>query len=254
NLSTTLQTFYTFSICITVFAVLLYSQVTWIQLENNSTFLFSGFSTSIICLCCFLTGISASAFNFEKTLNSFNQFVYQSQQHNFSKILKGQTIIPLLCGIFLIIAYFSTFLFYYEISLFAIYTSCSYSIIHSAIFVVNIQFMTFVVILNQCFNQINNKLLHLIKYSMYVQTEYTCKQNTTQMKHVPEMYVQKESTCKQNTTRVIKTLSKLHNSLSKLTNHVNTIYSAHILLHLLLIYSQLSFCLYHIFKTVLFSE
>ncbi|KAJ9591825.1 hypothetical protein L9F63_001642, partial [Diploptera punctata] len=257
NICNILQAVHCFVIFILLLTQFIRSFISWFQPEISLTLFFSGFSNALTCMFTYVTGVIISALYFEKLLNSFNNSLhpFQNYKSEFNKILKLQTIIPLIVGFILISVDFLSYVLSYDVSVIDVCTSCTYFMFIITIHLVDIQFVTFVVILKQCFRIINNKLLFLIKRSREILIVTNPTQGLSyQTLESPEIRLDTESISKKNTTVEIKILPNLHCGLRMLTKYVNAVYSAHALLHMLLIYCQLSFRLYHIFEIVLFYE
>ncbi|KAJ9584614.1 hypothetical protein L9F63_021042, partial [Diploptera punctata] len=246
---------FSFSIFLIGFSLNICSQIAWFQIQNNVSILFSGSSKNIICICTYIIGISTSTLCFENTLNLFNELVVPLKQYHkeFNKILKRKIEIPLILGILLTITFVLCIIHIVEGGFLSVSQKCSFAIIHISVYVIHIQFITFIVILNQCFSIINHKLLHLSNNININNVMDSTFEATSEMMDNSNTNLQTKSTCREN-KRVIKILSKLHDSLRTFTHHVNAIYAGYILLHLLELYLQLAFSIYYILSLILLSE
>ncbi|KAJ9591799.1 hypothetical protein L9F63_001616, partial [Diploptera punctata] len=220
----------------------LYSQISWYQQQIEITFIFSLLLNCTVAFYTYITGVVISSLYYETMLNVFNKLLYPfgQFQKGFNEFFK-QEIFPLIFGILLIALCTTTLLFLRS----EIYTTPTFilfcfsnMVVYISMYVIQIQFITFVFILNQHFYLINCKLLHLSNNTNMFNVAATTSGKVDNC----NFYLQTESA-----KTVLNTLSNLHKDLRMLTQQINTIYSAHILLHVLVIYTGLSFSLYHIY-------
>ncbi|KAJ9591822.1 hypothetical protein L9F63_001639, partial [Diploptera punctata] len=250
------QQILSFVIFMSVLATNIYSQTLWFQTDIQISFVISGFSASFTCLCSYIAGVVISTLYFQKTLNMLNKLLCHFHQHqeNLNKIIKRKIVIPLILGGLWISLYVILYALNIDLNIWYILFSCSSVIIHFSMYVSDVQFITFVIIIYKCFYLINCKLVHMynnINMSNLINSTF---KTSSEIVGFPEIDFQKEYVSMDNTRSPVNTLSKLHGSLRMLAQHVNAIYSAHLLLHTLIIYSRLSLSLYNIYYLVILSE
>ncbi|KAJ9591797.1 hypothetical protein L9F63_001614, partial [Diploptera punctata] len=250
NISKT-QSIFSFIIFIIVLGTNVYSNVFWLKPRHDIPMIFVGFSTSISCLCTYITGVFISSLHFEKTLNIFSKFLrnFKYYQNTFNIIIKYRITIPLVLGSFVISTYITTFLFQDEMHISTILSCFSHVIIHISMYLIDMQLTIFLIILNKCFYLINSKLINLSN-DIHL---YNVRNSLHEMADFPDIFQQSQYSC-ENKIRLIKVLSELHNIVRMLAKQVNAIYAAHILLHVFVIFCGLAFSAYHVFYIILFLE
>ncbi|KAJ9591798.1 hypothetical protein L9F63_001615, partial [Diploptera punctata] len=227
------QSILSFVIFISVLATNIYTQTFWFQRSVQIAFTISGFSASLTCLCSYIAGVVISTLHFQNTLNMFNKLLCHFHQHqeNLNKIIKQRIVIPFILGSLWISMYVIVFVLNTKFNIWYVLFCCTSVIIHISMYVIGIQFIAFVIIIDQCFYLINCKLSHISNnINMYNLKNSTFK-TSSEMTDFSEIDSQNEYVSMDNRRSPVNTLSKLHYSLRMLAQHVNAIYSAHLLLH-----------------------
>ncbi|KAJ9591821.1 hypothetical protein L9F63_001638, partial [Diploptera punctata] len=246
-----LQFILSLTIFLSVLLAQIYAHIYWFRQYFEIAFAVSGFLSSTFCKLSYITGVFTSALRFKNMLNLFNKTLSSSHENQewLHTILTKQTTIPLILEFLVIAVHNNSFIIDKELSIFNMSAMWSYLIVNITIYTIDSQFIMFVNVLNQYYFLINSKLL-----SMFKNVRRSTHEVTREMADCSGNHLQKESISKENTTIVIIKLSKMHNSLCMLTKQVNTTYSAHIVIHLSLIYCELSFSVYYILCNIFLYE
>ncbi|KAJ9591796.1 hypothetical protein L9F63_001613, partial [Diploptera punctata] len=244
NYKTTLRTFISFTIFLSLLSFNTYALFFWSQEQNDVSFLFSGATTMMFTTVTYIASVLINYLYFEIIFRLFNKFLcpFKPNHNKFNEILRRKTIIRIFMGIAVITT--STVIACHtlkESNIWNIIVTCSSQVFYISIYIIHIQFLTFVIILSRCFYLINSKLLYLMKNTNILTN------STREMVDSADVCLHIQYCCRENKRRLINTLSELYDRLRMLTEQVNTTYFAHLLLDLLVIYCQLSFNLYRMF-------
>ncbi|KAJ9591824.1 hypothetical protein L9F63_001641, partial [Diploptera punctata] len=246
----TFRKLFSFTIFLSFLSVNIFSYILWFQEQNDVSFRFSGALVDIFTTIAYIAGVVISDLYFENIFNLFNKFVcpFKQYQNRLDAILRLKIIIRLLIGIILLTIAVIVYTAHRGINNWNIVSGCSFEIIQNSMYIIHVQFLTFVNILNRCFYLINNKLINLMKSTNIL------RNSTGEMMDSSDFCLQTRYCGRGNKICIINILSEIYGNLCMLTEQVNTTYSVHVLLKLLVIYCQLSFSLYWAFYVSFFYQ
>ncbi|KAJ9591823.1 hypothetical protein L9F63_001640, partial [Diploptera punctata] len=250
DIKITFRKLFSFTIFLSFLSVNIYSHILWFHEQNDVSFRFSGAIANIFTTIAYIAGVVISDLYFENVFNLFNKFVcpFKQYQNKFNVNLRLKIIIRLLIGIILLIIAIVLYPAQQGNDIWSIVSGCSSEIVQNSMYIIHVQFLTFVIILNRCFNLINNKLINLAKNTNILRNSRGEIMDST------DCCLQTRYCCKENKRHLINILPEIHANLCMLTEKVNTTYSVHVLLQLLVIYCQLSFSLYWMFYMSFFCQ
>ena len=243
-LRSNLYNIYSLTILISVLALNLHAQIYFIDRGSERSISYSAIASTVMCILSYVTAVITSYLNFGTISSSFDQFLlhrerFQIFRENY-KNLRYNTIIRLVLGEIIMLAYHISAGAQFKLKLNDIRIYYSFSIIHVVVYVVCVQFIVFVLVLNGSFSSINSKLLNLL-FNMQKFSEM----NSDYVFCVNKVGYSTLESFENAIKYTVNSLAGCHDDLCNIARKVNIAYSVHIITHLIMTFLNLSFNFYH---------
>ena len=222
-------------------------QVQWFTIGASLSFKVSVMVSGLSTLVSYVTITLTWCFPFRTVFRSFETLLASYQRFDiargYEKDVKRRIMVHLIFGNFLLAMYTLSVLLNHGSEMLEIQVYFSYVVILTFIYVTDVQFIAFVLILNKNFSGINLQLIGFHNYQVETRRNGSKNASTSGIKL---------SSGGMNFS--VRVLASFHDELCKIADKLNSAYSTHIIVHLVGIFCNLCFNSYHCFIIIFQQE